>query len=117
MWQKDTIFEQNNRATNMPKKPNPFDKVLRLILRERNKTVIDCAQVLGVGMQHMHNYLNNPFKLTLLQLFTLAGFLNMQPVELFAMIHANAKSKEAKQQVATQIKNLSENTVLTPKDL
>ena len=96
---------------------NNNSAVIRLILRDTNKSVVECSKVLGISMQYTHTLLNNPYKLTLAQVFTLAGFLNMPPLELFARIQHNAKSKKAQEQITTQLKNLLENTILTPKDL
>jgi|ERR1019366_727585 transcriptional regulator with XRE-family HTH domain len=65
------------------------NKAIIYYIKQKNCTKTDIAKLLNVSNTTIHKYLNNPFNLSLQQLYTLSGYLNTPFIELVAAIHLN----------------------------
>ena len=65
------------------------NKVIRSILNANNCSVLGFSKVLGSSERVTHKYLNNPYTMTIGQLYSLAGYTNTPIIELVAKLHYN----------------------------
>ena len=74
-----------------------INKTLRKVLNSHNLTLLDISKVFGCSNVMIHHYMNNPYRMTLLQLVVLSGLLNMPLYELVALIFYNTPKLDKEQ--------------------
>jgi len=86
------------------------NKVIRSILNANNCSVLGFSKVLGSSERVTHKYLNNPYTMTIGQLYCLAGYTNTPFVDLCAKIHYNRfeLSKEDKENLSSIMARVSQ---------